>query len=229
MESSIQQLELDASNALSGALAAVESINELQDAAAAAAAAQQAATCLDNTRRFTTRLGFLLQGGDSELGALDPGSLRAHLQELHSLRARCADCESVLRSVRQHILPRNERAALFAHDSIAPRRSPLEHATMASATSMLRRTRTAMQEELRRIGSVTSGLQRDSETLASAAEQQSAYAGDAAEAQSRVRAYKQKQARERWIVLAAFAVLVVTASYVSARRILWTFTGLRLP
>ena len=52
MESSIQQLELDASNSLSGALAAVESINELQDAAAAARAGYA-----------VPRVAYLLQSG----------------------------------------------------------------------------------------------------------------------------------------------------------------------
>jgi hypothetical protein len=50
----------------------------------------------------------------------------------------------------------------------------------------------------------------------------------AGEAAAHARAYAQRQARDRRAMLAAFALLAVTAAFVVAKRVLWTFLGVRL-
>jgi hypothetical protein len=102
-------------------------------------------------------------------------------------------------------------------------------ASAAAATAAsLRRTRAAMAEELSRIAAVSGALTGDGDALARAGAQHALYADGAGEAAARTRAYAQRQAADRRAMLAALALLAVSAAVLVARRVLWAFAGVRL-
>lgn len=74
--------------------------------------------------------------------------------------------------------------------------------------------------------SVAALLAADAATLASTLQEHAALSGDAEEALARVTAVKVAERRDSIIILAAFALLAVTASYIVMRRVLYTLTGL---
>lgn len=109
------------------------------------------------------------------------------------------------------------------------RRPQLARTSAAATAAALRRTRAAMQAELERIGAVSGVLDQDAASLERTGQEHEGYAGDVAEGKARARAYAQQAAADRRAVLAAFALLALSAGYIVARRVLWTFLGVRLP
>lgn len=109
------------------------------------------------------------------------------------------------------------------------RKSMLARSSAASTAAALRRSRAQMQQELERIGAVTGLLQQDVSSIDRTAIEHEGYAGEVAEAKARAKAYSQQQSRDRLAMLAAFLLLAFSAGYIIARRVLWTFVGIRLP
>lgn len=114
--------------------------------------------------------------------------------------------------------------------SLFPANRPMVAKASAAATAAaLRRTRAQMEAELARISSVGGLLQADATSLGKTKDEHQLYSADVSEAKQRAKAYKERQAWDRRYMLAAFALLAMSAGYIIARRLLWTFLRVRLP
>lgn len=86
-----------------------------------------------------------------------------------------------------------------------------------------------MEAELRRLDAAHGLLAADAATMGRTQEEHAGYAGEVAEAKDEARRYAERARRDRWAMLAAFAVFLATAGYLAARRVLWAFMRVRLP
>jgi len=110
-----------------------------------------------------------------------------------------------------------------------PAPASLARTSAAATAAALRRTRAAMESELARLGELAGVLDADGRRLGQAAGEHVSYAGDVADARSRARDIAQRQRSDRRAMLLALALLACCAAYIAARRLLWTFLGVRLP
>lgn len=105
--------------------------------------------------------------------------------------------------------------------AVASSRLPtVASAAATSANASLRRTRDLMAEELARVRAVSALLEGDAASLRGVAAATDEYAASIAEGRDQTEAYKSRAARDARAIRLAFALLVLTAVYVTARRLL---------
>ena len=236
----LSALQVDASARLAVALQRAATADDEPRGREGPRSADDDGDVVNPLRRSLAKLELFIEGTAAE--GLDPASLAAHRSELADLRRRANRAMDTLRdSQRQGGGPLSiaaartqlglgsaPRAADTAPTSQRAAGSAVERAAESTAIASLRRTRAMLLSEVDRVAGVNGLLASDAASLERTAAEQAGLGGDAAEARERVLLFKSREATDRRAMLAAFAVLAVSAAYIVARRVCALF-GIRLP